>query len=76
MTGDMEYGRGKRRHDKRDLSDDKCDGESICNISSMKKQVFQNLNSCVSLNGQHGKLHNVVSQITDPSDVCSCGFLY
>jgi len=37
MTGDMEYGRGKRRHDKRDLSDDECDGESICNISSMKK---------------------------------------
>jgi len=30
MTGEMEYGRGKRKHDKRDLSDDKYDGASSC----------------------------------------------
>jgi len=43
MMGEMEYGRGKRKHDKIDLPDDEYDGESIRNISSMKKQVFKQL---------------------------------
>jgi len=44
MTGDMEYGRGKRKHDKKLSSDDDSDGQTTNNGHSVREQVNSNFN--------------------------------